>query len=221
MKTTDVDVFLADIHDFDCGDHDCEALAVRLDRDCAERLARITHPRRRAQFILGRCLLSQALRHRYGAIAEAWQLDAAVGKPRLVGAGAPEISLSHSRELVACAIAQVEIGLDVEYCRERDFATLAEQICSPAELRRFLSLPAAERNGPFYRIWTLREATFKLYGRERVLSERDGEVRHEYFLPRERFLGALVARSTRPLHLILHPPSGAAKNNLNIPGRLG
>ena len=206
MKTTDVDVFLADTRL-----HDCEAMAGRLDQESAERLARISHPLRRAQFVLGRFLLRQSLRRIYGAAAAGWQLDALQGKPRLVGAGAPEITLSHSRELVACAIARVGIGLDVEYCRERNFTVLAEHFCGPTDLRRFLSLSAAEQGLRFYELWTLKEASFKLNGREMPLAGSkktpvlvDEEIRHEYFLPREGYLAVLVARSADPIHLIVH-----------------
>ncbi|MDP2432146.1 MAG: 4'-phosphopantetheinyl transferase superfamily protein [Pseudomonadota bacterium] len=202
MKTTEVDVFIADIHD-----HDCDEMVEQLGRDCMERLARITHPRRREQFILGRSLLRHALLHKHGAVAEGWILDAASGKPCLVGVGAPEISLSHSRELVACAIAPVAVGLDVEYCRERDFVALAEQICGPEEFHHFLSLPMSERSDGFYRIWTLKEAIFKLYGRPMPLAFHASGLRSRYFWPGVDFLAALVARTDCTLCLKLHSPS--------------
>lgn len=209
MKTTEVDVFFADTRD-----HDCDEMVGQLGRDCMERLARITHPCRREQFILGRFLLRHALRHKHGTVAEGWILDAASGKPYLSGVGAPEISLSHSRELVACAIAPVAVGLDVEYCRERDFVALAEQICGPAELRHFLSLPVFERSLGFYRMWTLKEATFKLYGRDNVqpgnpmpLAFHASGLRYQYFWPGVDFFAALVARTDCTLCLKVHPPS--------------
>jgi len=209
MKTTEVDVFFADTRD-----HDCDEMVGQLGRDCIERLARITHPRRREQFILGRFLLHHALRHKHGTVAEGWILDAASGKPCLNGVGAPEISLSHSRELVACAIAPVAVGLDVEYCRERDFVALAEQICGPAELRRFLSLPVSERSLGFYRMWTIKEAAFKLDGRYNVrvgspmpLAFHANGLRYQYFQPSVDFLATLVARTDRTLCLTWHPPS--------------
>lgn len=206
MTATKVHVFLADTRH-----HDCESLATRLDLKSLERLAQITHPRRRAQFILGRILLRQALRQEFGAIADAWWLDATHGKPRLAGVGVPEISLSHSRQLVACAIAPVEVGLDVEYCRERDFSTLAERFCHPAELRLFCSLPKADRAVNFYRLWTRHEAAFKLSGGDLPASESgstwgSNAQAHVYFQPGEGFIGAIVARTRHPIQLILNAP---------------
>lgn len=42
------------------------------------------------------------------------QRTSANGKPYLFGAGAPFISLSHSDAAVACAVASVEVGCDIE-----------------------------------------------------------------------------------------------------------
>lgn len=193
----DVHVFIADVRG-----HDCEAWVTELAPDCVLRLARISHPGRRAQFILGRILLRHALSARFGLAADAWRLDATLGKPHLVGVGAPEISLSHSRHLVACAVASKAIGLDVEYCRERDFAALAAQFCGPAELRRFLSLPIAERSAAFYRIWTRLEATFKLNGGSATTGA--GAPRCEYFQPEPGFVGTLASHASHPIRLVLH-----------------
>lgn len=203
----DVSVFSADIRD-----HDCELMAASLSADCRLRLVGITHPRRRAQFILGRVLLRHALRGRFGAAADGWRLDASRGKPRLVGVDAPEISLSHARHLVVCATARFDIGLDVEECRTRDFVALAAQICPPLELARFLSLPIDERCVAFYRMWTLKEAIYKLHGgvvappeQIGLSSPEEAALRHVYFQPEAGFLGAVVACSSCPPRLILHP----------------
>jgi len=203
MTSIQIEVFLADTRD-----HDCESLAVLLNRDAAARLAHITHPRRRAQFILGRILLIRALRVKFGSVADVWRLETEAEKPRITGAGAPEISLSHSGELVACAVAPVAIGLDVEYCRELDFISLAEQFCSPEQLHAFRRLPKAEMAEGFYRLWTLHEASFKLSGRF-VSPMEDGGIRsHECFRPSENFMGSIIADTRNPIRLILrsaHP----------------
>jgi 4'-phosphopantetheinyl transferase len=195
MNSTEVDVFFVDVRD-----HDYNEMIGRLSRDCVERLARITHPRRREQFVLGRFLLRQALGHIYGPISEVWRLDAASGKPRLIGAGAPEFSLTHSRELVACAISTVEVGLDVEYCRERDFVAIAEQFCSDYELRHLQSLSPAEQSVFFYEMWTLHEAIFKASGR--TDTEIHGDMRYYHFRPRDNYLAALAAQSAAQIEVM-------------------
>jgi 4'-phosphopantetheinyl transferase len=198
MNTTEVDmfhVFLIDVRD-----HDYTGMIEQLSGACQERLARITHPRRREQFVLGRVLLRQALGLIHGPVSESWRLEAASGKPRLKGAGAPEISLSHSRELVACAISTVEIGLDVECCCERDFVSIAAQFCSDSELCHLQSLTHAEQIAFFYEMWTLKEATFKVSGRTDTGAL--GDMRYCYFRPRENYLAALAARSVAQIEVM-------------------
>lgn len=197
MQALDVEVFIADTRD-----HDCEVLVAELGVDCKHRLSGISHPGRRAQFILGRILIRHALSCGYEPVADAWRLDAASGKPCLVGVGVPHISLSHSRHLVACALASRPIGLDVEYCRDRDFVALAPHFCDSAELRRFLSIPVPERNAAFYRSWTRMEAIFKLNGG----GQAEGEPCLSYFHPEAGFLGALAAYTCHPVRLVVHPP---------------
>jgi 4'-phosphopantetheinyl transferase len=89
---------------------------------------------------------------------------AASGKPSVTtadGQDGPSISLSHTKGRIAVAVAwSVQIGIDVEYHRPRDFAALADQAFGPAEQQEV----AAEGQGAFYRIWTLREAMAKATG---------------------------------------------------------
>jgi 4'-phosphopantetheinyl transferase len=132
------------------------------------RLAAFTAPRRRAQFLAGRWAARQLLASAHGGDALAdWSLDAAPqAPPRLVrGLRALHVALSHSGNHVACAVSAEPVGLDIEAPqRQRDTATLAEGVCTAAERARLLLLPAAERAGHFYRVWTLKEAWLKRRG---------------------------------------------------------
>lgn len=180
-----VDVFFADLRG-----QDCEALASRLDPESLQRLGKITHWQRRAQFILGRVLLLEALRHLYGT--RPWHLEVAAGRPSLVGADAPWISIAHARELVACAIAEVPLGLDVEYRRPRNYVEALEWLDGNGALDGFAALPEAAQEKRFYAAWTLWEATFKL--RSAVGEARSGKrLRHVHFQPHPGFLAAVVA----------------------------
>lgn len=190
----EVAVFIADVRD-----HDCEALTGWLTAVERARLAMIGHAGRRAQFILGRLLLHWGLRHRYGTAAASWCLSAGPGRPSLAGVGAPEISLSHARELVLCAVAEVAVGIDVEYCRRRDFPTLIGHLAGMEERERFLTMSEEDQYIAFYRMWTLREARFKLGGLA------DG-VGHIYFQPRVDFQAAVAVRSVEPIILLKQAP---------------
>jgi len=68
------------------------------------------------------------------------------------------VALSHSRMVVAGAITDLGvIGIDVEFCADRQFESIASTAFGPVEQR----VVAREGRDAFYRIWTLREALAK------------------------------------------------------------
>lgn len=136
-----------------------------IDRDEHARLKAMSHPSKRKQSLSVRSLLACALREIYGNdCAAGWQFGRDSEKPVLTGTNPPFISLSHSGKWVACAISEAPVGLDIEHCKPRDYDTLARQICSVNEWRTFQSLPQKQRELWFYRLWTAKEALFKLDG---------------------------------------------------------
>ncbi|MEO8466773.1 MAG: 4'-phosphopantetheinyl transferase superfamily protein [Gammaproteobacteria bacterium] len=133
-------------------------LTTQADR---EHSAAVTHPRRRAERLAGRALLRYALEQFTGRSATSHELRAAAeGKPECVGG--PAISLSHSGEIVVCAVAAVDaVGVDVETRRARTFsaATLAAQYFTPEETAWVEG--DADR---FRMLWVLKEAYLKALG---------------------------------------------------------
>ncbi|MFO1339614.1 MAG: 4'-phosphopantetheinyl transferase superfamily protein [Burkholderiaceae bacterium] len=135
----------------------------------SERLAGITAPRRRLQFLAGHWVARRQLARCAGGRADEWALDAAAqGPPRVIGgpvnlATPPVVGLSHSGPWVACAVAVSGLlGIDVECPRPgRDLDGLAEMVMHPDELAAWRGLPAAARGPGFYRLWTLKEAWLK------------------------------------------------------------
>lgn len=108
-----------------------------------------------------------ALLDKFGEDSREWHFDSLESCPILIGRGAPYISLSHSLNMLACALCSCPVGLDVEFRQKRDFHDLAKFMCSPLEWNVFVNLPESERGGFFYRLWTAKEAVFKLQGKER------------------------------------------------------
>lgn len=90
------------------------------------------------------------------------------GKPFAVGLKA-HFNISHSGDVVACAVSEKPVGIDVEKIRPVK-ARLAEKICTPAELDWLRAAPgwadtlAGEAVERFFRIWTAKEAWFKWTG---------------------------------------------------------
>lgn len=86
------------------------------------------------------------------------------GKPMASGC---YFNISHSHGLVACAVSDVPVGIDVEKIRPVSPRLL--RILSPAERE------SVRRDEDFFRLWTLKEALIKCQGG--VL----GQVRHVHF----------------------------------------
>lgn len=139
---------------------------------------RYTAPRRRAQSLAARALLRSVLEQGTGIPGAAWRLFAhADGRPGAEcgnGRTAIEVSLSHSHDLVACAVTDCgPVGIDVEHCAVRaNFAALAAADFGRREAQ------AAAQGGPsaFYRIWTLREALAKASGTGFPLTHADRDL---------------------------------------------
>ena len=135
----------------------------------ASRLQAMSAPVRRRSFLAGHWLAR--------ALAADWlQADVARialhrhddGRPRLLVDDAPSplsISLSHSGDWLACAIAEVPVGIDVELPhRPRDLHALARFAFAPEEAERLLQLPEPARAAAFHELWTLKEARGKRTG---------------------------------------------------------
>jgi 4'-phosphopantetheinyl transferase len=97
------------------------------------------------------------------------------GKPVILPSGAdgrnggdpPSFNLSHTRGLVACAIAQrIVVGVDIERTdRVQDVLELAERFFSPLEIATIRDRPDdAARALAFVELWTLKEAFIKAIG---------------------------------------------------------
>lgn len=85
------------------------------------------------------------------------------GKPYLPGRPDVRFSLSHSGELVLCALSDGEIGCDVERPRPFDPA-LVRRFFHESEQRWLFSLPEGEQSAAFLRLWTLKESYLKALG---------------------------------------------------------
>jgi 4'-phosphopantetheinyl transferase len=90
----------------------------------------------------------------------------AAGKPRPMEHEGLHVSASHSRGVVAVAMAGVDVGVDVEACEDyEDLAEMAQASFSPrvaAEIASRASSP--ERTLLYYRHWALVEAYTKATG---------------------------------------------------------
>lgn len=135
-----------------------------------ERLMRITHPQRCAQYRAGHGYARELLARFGGGERSQWAL---ARDPR----GAPlalldgkasslHVSLSHSGGFIACAVALQALGVDIECpVRDRDVLALAESLYPGEFVRELAQCDGATRTSRFFRRWTLDEAHGKADGR--------------------------------------------------------
>ena len=140
-----------------------------LTADEAMRLRAMSAPARRRGFLAGhwlaRKLAADWLQADIARVALHRHPD---GRPRLLVDDAPSqlsLSLSHSGDWLACAIASVPVGIDVELPRRRrDLHALARFAFAPEEADRLSELPEEDRAAAFHELWTLKEARGKRTG---------------------------------------------------------
>ncbi len=116
---------------------------------------------RRQQYIASRAMLRALLADHTGKPASSFELVADDrGKPLCVDG--PAVSISHSGDIVACAVMDAgQIGIDVEFPgRPRNISGIAERYFSPQEAEWL----AARESDHFYQLWVLKEAWLKATG---------------------------------------------------------
>ena len=111
------------------------------------------------------------------------------GKPFAISLDV-EFNISHSGDLVVCAIDDEPIGIDVERIRSID-ASVVKRICSPKELRYLFGYEPKElkdcdiidikMQARFFEIWTAKEAYSKSIGGRLCLVDTQS-IEYESFL---------------------------------------
>ena len=133
-----------------------DALTTADDR---RRFAASTSARRRAEYLAGRALLRHALAQYTGEDASSFQIEVSpAGKPECTFG--PAISVSHSGDIVVCAVAEGTVGVDVEAGHARETEEIAARYFTPAEAR-WIAGDSATR---FRMLWVLKEAYLKAVG---------------------------------------------------------
>lgn len=86
------------------------------------------------------------------------------GKPRLAAHPAIEFNLSHSGEWAVCALDCSPVGVDIQQIRNANMETLAARYFTATERAWMQSLPVAERQTAFFRLWAAKESVLKARG---------------------------------------------------------
>lgn len=93
------------------------------------------------------------------------------GKPYIANHPGLHFNLSHSGHYAVCAFYHKEVGIDVEEITPvRD--ALIHKIATDAEACYLLSLPQAEKEEAFFKLWTAKESYLKYAGCGLLVSPR-------------------------------------------------
>lgn len=101
------------------------------------------------------------------------------GKPYFIKLASFGFSLSHTRDWVAIAFAgNRSVGVDIELCsRSVDAAALATRYFHKSEAEYLRGVPDGEKQREFLRLWVLKEAAVKAWGRG-IARDLSGAVTH-------------------------------------------
>jgi 4'-phosphopantetheinyl transferase len=114
-----------------------------------------------------RDLLTAALQRLFSTYKpQTWILDKTkLGKPFLLGKDSPHISISHSGNWCACAVASsVRMGIDIEVVKNRDWASYCTEVFHSSEAQWILAVEGKERDIRGLTCWCRKEAMVKALG---------------------------------------------------------
>ena len=165
------------------------ATSLEVRRDRLEAMRKTFSPREEERF---QSFATDSLRNLWGAargtlrevLGRAVGCDASEvqfrygphGKPYLAGSPV-RFNISHSGALALIALAQVEVGADVELPRKRRSDAIARRFYAPGEIERlFAEADAEKRADAFFRLWTCKEAFLKATGEGLSRSTRSYEI---------------------------------------------
>lgn len=132
------------------------------------RLERIQHPRALAEFVAGRRLIREVLGALLGvAPREVILVESERGALSIDSTHATPLrfNLSHTEGLVVLAVAETDVGVDVEWLdRNGRTVELADRYFAPAETAALRALPTDQQRDRFFDLWTLKESYIKAQG---------------------------------------------------------
>ena len=95
------------------------------------------------------------------------------GKPEIKGIC---FNLSHSSNMVVCAVSDKPVGCDVEKVREAPYK-VADRFLNKNEKNYLEQYSGDEKNREFYRLWTMKESYVKMTGEGLSVAPNEIELR--------------------------------------------
>lgn len=151
----------------DLPDRFLERWFALLDPSEQARATRLRNRADQAAYVAAHALLRHMLSKALGGDPRVWAFETGpFGKPALATVHLRpwlHFNISHARGLVACVIAVVPVGVDVEASDGEPFPAVAERF-APGERAMLAKAAGDEYRSIFFRLWTLKEAYLKATG---------------------------------------------------------
>jgi 4'-phosphopantetheinyl transferase len=131
----------------------------------ADRAARLRDFRDRQTYVFAHAALRLLLAPALGAQPKAEFATGAHGKPRLPGGEAVHFNLSYRRGMVALAIGDAPLGVDIEVVRPGiDMLGIGQRFFTGEEQAFLQAPPSGDVAARFFGLWTRKEALVKAAG---------------------------------------------------------
>lgn len=166
-----VSVYVADISNLQ-DPMEQPGLLVGLSKTRAEKILQNRQVEARRQSLGAGLLLKEALARRGRSMEEV--TTGAHGKPQIEGLC---FNLSHTKDLVLCAVSSLPVGCDTEKIKKARMKAAGHFFCESeyAYLQSFVK--EEEQNDAFFRLWTMKESYMKMTGEGMGLGLSKFEIR--------------------------------------------
>jgi 4'-phosphopantetheinyl transferase len=146
-----------------CTDEELSRAASLLDSEEKARADRFVFPEHKRLYTLAHGMVRTTLARALGRDPRALRfVIGSHGKPSIEGVS---FNLSHTDGLVAVAVGNGALGVDVEDSERRtDILGVCDRFFAPAEVDALRALPASAQRERFFRYWTLKESYIKARG---------------------------------------------------------
>ncbi len=123
--------------------------------------------------LITRIFIRDILHHYTGGVRNRFEFTKGEhGRPDLSPSTPLQFNLSHTQELIICAVAYQQeseteflLGADCEHIdRNNDIINIADRYFSPSEVEELFSLPSSQQRSRFFDYWTLKESYIKACG---------------------------------------------------------
>lgn len=171
-----------------------------LPRQSSNRLAAMTNASNRLRSAAGEVLARYAVSEFSGlGNAEFFIETLPKGKPYVSSHPDVHFNVSHSGDLVACAISGSDVGIDVEHTRRVNYR-IAERYFTKSEQEDLFNLNEPAREDYFFKLWTIKESYLKAIGTGLTRSLGSFSVIRQ----QERFI--LSGAGTEQFHIQVYNP---------------